>query len=312
MDDLLLDAPMPPPSPVPSTDVNFTPTSVTEDFVTENMSDTKPDVTPPKFSTAAVADKIGVLLGGLFVLYLIISGNYVGELFNCGMQKLFGNYAVKHLLGVLTMYFFVTLLSPGIDWHPVIIAAATLIMYVIFVISNRSEPTVQLMFIGVLAIIYLLQMGRDYKSKQIESMLAAGDKRGMDKAFKEIQMLVRTQWGLAIMALVLVVMGHMIYIGKKRIEFGGKFNYLRLFGGTKCSFKDPRYISPYEAFLRFFGIHLNVVPQDPMPPSPTAYFDKPIASHDDMSMPPPPPTHNFGSAGSADDFLDDFGDGEYE
>lgn len=209
-----------------------------------------------------LADKLGVILGGLFVLYLVISGNYVGELFNCGMQKLFANYAVKHLLGILTLYFFVTLVSPGIDWHPAITAGFSVAMYILFVISNRSEPKVQLAFIGALAIIYILQMMRDGKSKTVDRLLAQGNGGGAAAAAKEVEQLIRAQWGLAIVALMLLALGHMVYIGKKRIEFGAGFNYLRLFGGTKCRFKDPRAIGAYEAFLRFFGIRMNRAPID--------------------------------------------------
>ena len=48
----------------------------------------------------------------LFFFILIISGNYLGELFTCGTQRLFqNNMYIKHLLGLMTMYFFVTFFS---------------------------------------------------------------------------------------------------------------------------------------------------------------------------------------------------------
>ena len=46
--------------------------------------------------------------GLIFVLFLIISGNYLGELFPCKIQKyLTKNVYLKHCIGLLTLIFFV-------------------------------------------------------------------------------------------------------------------------------------------------------------------------------------------------------------
>ena len=48
----------------------------------------------------------------LFVLYLIIAGNYLGELFGCKTQKMFQeNMYFKHIIGFMTLYFFVLFTS---------------------------------------------------------------------------------------------------------------------------------------------------------------------------------------------------------
>ena len=49
------------------------------------------------------------------ILCLLISGNYLGELFPCRVQQLFSkNMFVKHVLGLLSLMFFVTPLFAAI------------------------------------------------------------------------------------------------------------------------------------------------------------------------------------------------------
>ena len=48
----------------------------------------------------------------IFILYLMVSGNYIGTLFGCKIQTLFdNNMIVKHILGFATLYFFITLIE---------------------------------------------------------------------------------------------------------------------------------------------------------------------------------------------------------
>ena len=44
----------------------------------------------------------------LFLLYLIILGNYAGELLGCRVQEIFSELALaKHMIGIFTLYYFV-------------------------------------------------------------------------------------------------------------------------------------------------------------------------------------------------------------
>ena len=199
------------------------------------------------------ASNIGPLFGGLFVLYLIISGNYVGELFSCDLQQILTeNYAIKHLLGIFTLFFFVTLAAPDIKWNKLIVAGVTLGMYLLFIISNRSSATTQLINIGLLFAIFVLQMTRT-QAKRKE------DELGEDHTVLK-ERLVTSQWAVAIAILALAVYGHILYIGKKRIEFRGKFSYFKLFKGTVCRNVDEREYGWAESLKAFFGVFENPAP----------------------------------------------------
>lgn len=176
-----------------------------------------------------VGKRAGPLFGGLFVLYLIISGNFVGEVFSCDLQRLMKeNFVVKHLLGIMTLFFFVNMVAGNIPWSKALLAAATVVMYLLFVLSNRSSTYTQLTTIGLLFVIFLLQMVRDDEEKE-------------DAPNSElIQDLIRAQWAIGILIMVVILVGHLLYVGRKKIEFGPKFSYLALFEGTACRNVDER------------------------------------------------------------------------
>ena len=45
---------------------------------------------------------------GLLFFYLIISGNFIGDLLSCRIKELFtNNLYIKHIISLLSLYFFV-------------------------------------------------------------------------------------------------------------------------------------------------------------------------------------------------------------
>jgi len=75
----------------------------------------------------------------LFFFILIISGNYLGELFSCRTQKLFtNNMIVKHILGIMTMFFFVTLIDDGDSKNDLNTIYISLGLYILFVLISLT------------------------------------------------------------------------------------------------------------------------------------------------------------------------------
>jgi uncharacterized membrane protein len=214
-----------------------------------------------KIDPAEFGRRVGSLMGGLFVFYLIVSGNFVGELFNCDLQKLLTqNYWVKHLLGIITLYFFVNMVAGDIPWNKLIIAGMTMAMYALFIVSNRTNPKFQLMTIVLLFVMYILQLVRnDYKAKK---EAAENNEEKIDIEEQDFKF-VQAQWSLAIVIVVLIVIGFMAYAGKKRLEFGKNFSYAALFKGTVCRNKDAREYGLMESIKAFFTSQKEDVVRDP-------------------------------------------------
>ena len=100
--------------------------------------------------------------------------------------------------------------------------------------------------------IFVLQMTRT-QAKRKE------DELGEDHTVLK-ERLVTSQWAVAIAILALAVYGHILYIGKKRIEFRGKFSYFKLFKGTVCRNVDEREYGWAESLKAFFGVFENPAP----------------------------------------------------
>ena len=96
----------------------------------------------------------------LFILYLIISGNYIGDLFGCRLQEAFTEIAfIKHLLAFLSLYYFVNLTTPSIQ-DPVNVLIKSLVMYTIFILSRNVSFGYTLIFLLSMIFIKFLE---DYK-----------------------------------------------------------------------------------------------------------------------------------------------------
>jgi hypothetical protein len=94
----------------------------------------------------------------LFVFYLIISGNYLAELFGCRIQRVFSNNMwIKHLFGFLTLLFFVILASDEKNTFKTKIVVS-FILYVWFLLTTRCNIYFWTPIILVLATAYLLDV----------------------------------------------------------------------------------------------------------------------------------------------------------
>ena len=202
-------------------------------------------------SPAEFGKRIGPLFGGLFILYLIISGNFVGELFSCELQRMLGeNYLIKHMLGIFTLFFFVNLTAGDIPWTKSILAGITVAMYVLFIFSNRTTAHTQLLLIVLLFVIYILQMIRGEQTKLIEG--TEHQKHEKDSVAEERDRVVLATNVVAGIILGAIVIGHFTFVGKKRLEFGDKFSYGALWGGTMCRNMDARPYGFGESIKAFF------------------------------------------------------------
>lgn len=187
-------------------------------------------------------DIISSLPKNIFVLYLIISGNFLANLFGCRTQEALGNKMwLKHFLGFMTMFFFVVLVDNNSKRRgsPHTQLLYTLLFYLVFIITTRMDYKWWVVFIVSLAIVYILQV---YKESD-------------DTDEKEREQYELYQTYLTYTTAFVILFGFIIYYGRKKLEYGEKFNhYTFLLGKTNCSFnREPVQISDYQAFIKAFS-----------------------------------------------------------
>jgi hypothetical protein len=183
---------------------------------------------------------IGPNLLSVFVFVLIISGNYLGELFPCRVQYLFSNSMfIKHALGFLTLLFFVTLTIPEIKKQPNLLGNTSLI-YLWFIIMSKCYYTIWFLVFGIIGIIYLLRMYKDNLEKEGLTEYEA----------KQIEIINTTNKYLTLLSIITTVIGFLVYMGAKKLEYKKKFNYIDfILGKPRCRHLTPHHHMGYFKLL---------------------------------------------------------------
>ena len=167
----------------------------------------------------------------IFVFVLIVFGNYLGELFPCRVQAIFNsNMYVKHTLGFLTLLFFVALTIPEVKEQENFIGYTTLI-YLWFIMMAKCYYTIWFVVFGLVGLLYVLQM---YKGKE--------EKKDGEGGAKDLEMIKNAERVLIIGSFVMTVLGFLVYMGAKKIEYKKNFSYLQfIFGMPSCRGSSPSF-----------------------------------------------------------------------
>ena len=185
----------------------------------------------------------------IFIFLLIISGNYLGNLFPCQVQYQFeNNMYLKHFLGFFTLLFFVILTLPEkydnegnkIPEFRYLgeIIKICLFLYVFFLILSKTPYYIWLFVFILTAIVYLLELKKtDFIKENIDEEKDSKGKQKETNLFgiRNISQINNIQNKLTFLGLIISVLGFLIYMGEKKYENKGKFNYLKfIFGSAKC------------------------------------------------------------------------------
>lgn len=162
----------------------------------------------------------------LFIFILIVSCNYMKEIMSCSIQdKLNDSMMLKHILALMTMYFFVTMIHDVHANNPFYSLLIAFGLYIWFIILSRTNRNVLLYIILILFIMYILNIYTQYY-KQKENNIQTIDR------------LYVVNKVLFIISILLTIYGFVLYLGYKKYNYGKKFNYYTFFiGSVKCKFK---------------------------------------------------------------------------
>lgn len=160
----------------------------------------------------------------VFILYLVLAGSFLQPLFPCHSTRLIGNsMIIRHILGFLTLIFFVVVTDTEIDDYLPLgtILAVAAAIYAWFLVSSRMSAYWWVALVFLLASLYLVDL---YESR--EKNLTATKQKVVEYA----------KTGIIATSLVTTLIGFLIYVGEKKLEFRGSFDYLTFFlGKEKCA-----------------------------------------------------------------------------
>lgn len=157
----------------------------------------------------------------VFVLYLVLAGQFLDPLFPCHSKRLLENSMIlRHALGYLTLLFFVVIIddfTEAITSAPVILGLCAAI-YGWFVLSSKmTGPT----WIGLMLTLSTLYMVDLFSSR-------------LDKPSEETKLWVsRANIVLITIAIGLTLTGFIAYMGEKKLDYGRSFSYLTFILGKE-------------------------------------------------------------------------------
>ncbi len=176
----------------------------------------------------------------LFVLYLVISGNFLAPLFSCRLREMIENSMfARHILGFLTLTFFVVIAtkSSPMSYQSVMIYSA--IFYIWFLLTTRMRLHFWFVFIALIGTVYLIHL---YQS-DLTSDEPSPEAQEQFDAIKKV---------LTALAGVITILGVVSYYGEKRIEYGSKFKFEKFILGRQSCKGDTPPITLLETFRGAF------------------------------------------------------------
>lgn len=160
-----------------------------------------------------------------FALYLIISSNFLGELFSCKFREfLSSNMIIKHLLCIITFGFLVILAGIDLEDENVYYNAIllTITFYIWFVLSTKTHVYVTLIIVLLFFVMYII----NYRVKYLKEK---------NKPTKKLELINKY---ILIVTGIITVFGVINYGYLKKIELnkrGEKFSLFNfLIGKVKC------------------------------------------------------------------------------
>lgn len=101
---------------------------------------------------------------GVFALVLIIAGNYLSELFNVNLRSILAHPLAKHIVALLTLYFFVVLLDDTHIGKPLWQQGLVIVLlYCVFLMLIKTEGRLTILSLCLLGVLYFLHKWEAYR-----------------------------------------------------------------------------------------------------------------------------------------------------
>jgi hypothetical protein len=167
---------------------------------------------------------------GIFLLILALCGGYVSETLGCKVQyEMTNNRILKYLIVLFTIYFSITITSKDNE-NPFILFRTSILIWMFFVLFTRMTPIPTLIVMILLLLIFFLDNWKKYK-------IAIDKKSNIldDSQSPTYKYIIDIQKLLLVIIILLIVLGNVGYIIKKRKQYGANFDYVTyIFGVNKC------------------------------------------------------------------------------
>lgn len=161
----------------------------------------------------------------LFLLYILISGNYIGNLLSCSFQRVLNeNMIYKHVLAFAIFYITISM-TMNDDFNPIQHLLISFCSYIWFILTSKMKANYVMAVLAVILGMYILNNIIKYYQEKHKS----------DK-LKKISVIINIV-GI-IVALIITITGFILYYKIKRKEYSKNWSWnIFIFGKPSCKNK---------------------------------------------------------------------------
>ena len=184
----------------------------------------------------------------IFIFILIISGNFLA-LVPCKLQdELNNNMYVKHLFGLFTMIFFVTLAAPVKDKTISAVTLNSFLLYLLFILITKVHVKIFYVIAVLLGSTYITVLLKEADIGTINANASVKNNDTMEQSNEQgkenpknvilnnqVKIYDNIIFYSYIFILILTFIGVLAYMGEKKLEYKKNFKYVTFFlGKTVC------------------------------------------------------------------------------
>ena len=164
---------------------------------------------------------------GLFLLFLIVSGNFIGNTLSCQIQELFTySMAVKELLVFLLIFFTLNVVDNE-KTSPINHLKVSVKIWLLYILLTKMDLKFSILVFTLLGSIYVINQHIEYK-KRLDDIT----KEEEENYFKIMKIIEKIVIGLSII-------GFVTYLMEKKKEYKNNFSIKKfLLGKRRCKSMD--------------------------------------------------------------------------
>ena len=155
----------------------------------------------------------------LLILCITILTNFIGDIMGCKIQKIFReNIILKYCIILFIIYTTIVLVDKNISPKEHFIKSIYIL--ILFLLFTKNTFRITMIIIICMIILFITE---DYINYYINI-----------KNEEKIKQLTKISTYLKYIILILILVGHILYVIKQSNNFGKDFNIIKLYRGTNC------------------------------------------------------------------------------
>ena len=156
----------------------------------------------------------------LFLLSASILTNFIGDTMGCKIQKIFSkNTLLKYIVILFLIYTTITMIDK--NTKPKIHFIKSIYILILFILFTKNTLRMTIVIGLCMILLFIIEDYINYY-KNIKNI-------------EKVNKLNKISMNLKYIILILIIVGHLLYIVKQKKWFGDKFDIFRLYKSEKCS-----------------------------------------------------------------------------